>query len=107
MSYISHTIKLETKLKWGAYASLRFKINLSFKFVNDLLSYDEAQTDTFGVHLLRVLNKPKQFKQLALILNVYSDASVFYFDLQIVVFNFDINENVTRSRKFDGITLQS
>ena len=51
------------------------EIDFAVKLLDDQLADDEAQSNALGVDLsLLVLDRPKQFKELALILLFYSHA---------------------------------
>ena len=68
--------KEKAKSETSSLAKLRFHNNISHKFINNLLAYEESQANPISVHLLSILQSSKHFEQLFLILNFDSNPRI-------------------------------
>jgi hypothetical protein len=60
---------------------LRLEADTSIELLDNLLRYHEAQANTLGVHLLRVLHKAEQLEEFFLIFFCNSDTCILHRNL--------------------------
>mmetsp|Transcript_24998 Transcript_24998/g.38815 ORF Transcript_24998/g.38815 Transcript_24998/m.38815 type:complete len:95 (+) Transcript_24998:810-1094(+) len=62
----------------------RYKFDGSLELIDDVLGYDETQTDSIAVELLRVLDETEEPEELVLVIVGYAYTRVDDGDLQVV-----------------------